>query len=133
MKFKSLLLVAAAATSLTACAKSGRNIEAAEVSPVMYQGLSCGQISAEAQRVANRASEVSGVQDQEAARDAVATGVAVVLFWPAAFFIGGNDETASQLSQLKGQLNALEAASNAKNCGITFKTVETSPNAAPKS
>jgi len=38
----------------------------------------------------------------------LATAAAVVVFWPAAFFVGGNGQTAAELAQLKGQLVAIE-------------------------
>nr|WP_255553482.1 hypothetical protein [Maritimibacter sp. DP1N21-5] len=89
--------------------------------------MSCRQIETKAREVAAQTSAAAGVQDQNASRDAIATGVAVVLFWPAAFFVGGNDQAASQLALYKGQMNARQIASESKNCGLVFKTVE--PNA----
>jgi hypothetical protein len=43
------------------------------------------------------------------------------VFWPAAFLVGGDGQVAAQLSQLKGQLNAVEQASIQKKCGIQFR------------
>lgn len=60
------------------------------------------------------------MQDQKRQSDAVATGVAIVLFWPAAFFVGGNGQTAAELANLKGQMQAIEQASIAKKCNIQF-------------
>ena len=67
------------------------------------------------------ANNLAGVQDEKAADDAVATGVALVLFWPAAFMIKGDGATAHQLASLKGQLGAIEQQSIAKQCGIEFR------------
>ncbi|MEA2544606.1 MAG: hypothetical protein QOH35_5972 [Acidobacteriaceae bacterium] len=39
----------------------------------------------------------------------------------AAFFVGGDKQTAAELAQMKGQMVAVEQASNAKNCGIQFQ------------
>jgi hypothetical protein len=61
------------------------------------------------------------VQDEKASNDAVATGVALVLFWPAAFFIKGDGATAGELGRLKGEFEALERASNRKGCGLRFQ------------
>jgi hypothetical protein len=33
-----------------------------------------------------------------------------MVFWPAAFFVGGNGQTAAELAQLKGELVAIEQA-----------------------
>jgi len=72
-------------------------------------------------RVSAKASEVTGVQNQKANNDAVATGVALVLFWPAAFFISGDKRTAAELGRLKGELETLERVSIERNCGISFQ------------
>jgi hypothetical protein len=61
------------------------------------------------------------VQDERASGDAVATGVAIVLFWPAAFFIKGDGANAAELGRLKGVFEALERASNEKGCGLRFE------------
>jgi hypothetical protein len=45
----------------------------------------------------------------------------VVVFWPAAFFVGGDKQTAAELAQMKSQMVAVEQASNANNCGIQFQ------------
>jgi hypothetical protein len=44
-----------------------------------------------------------------------------VIFWPAAFFVGGNGQTAAELAQLKGQMVAIEQASIQKKCAIEFQ------------
>ncbi len=64
---------------------------------------------------------MAGVQDKKASNDAIATGVAVVLFWPAAFMVSGGDgQTAAELAKLKGQKDAIEQAAIQKKCGIQF-------------
>jgi hypothetical protein len=63
---------------------------------------------------------VSGAQDLKASNDAVATGVGVVLFWPALFFIKGDAGTAQEVAQLKGDMEAIEEANIQKKCGIQF-------------
>jgi hypothetical protein len=49
------------------------------------------------------------------------TGVAIVVFWPAAFFVGGASASASELGRPKGEADALEQVSIKKNCGIQFR------------
>jgi hypothetical protein len=95
------------------------------VSHLQYQHLSCPQIGAEAQRISRRVAEVSGVQDEKASSDAVATGVALVIFWPAAFFIKGDGATAAELGRLKGEFEALERTSIEKRCGLKFDRPQT--------
>jgi len=39
----------------------------------------------------------------------------------AAFFVGGDKQTAAELAQMKGQMVAIEQASIQKKCGIQFQ------------
>ena len=109
------------------CASSAKNIAPAYISPIVYQNYDCTQLSEEAQRVTANAQRVAGIQDEKATNDAVATGVAVVLFWPAAFFVSGGDgQTAAELAKLRGQKEAIEQVAIQKKCSFSFQ------NAPPK-
>ena len=88
---------------------------------IMYQNHTCVQLAQEAQGISARAAVVSGAQDQKRTNDAIATTVAVVVFWPAAFLVGGDGATAAELGQLKGQMTAVEQASITKKCNIQFQ------------
>ena len=105
------LMVAALAAATGACASYSEKVPATYVSPVIYENLSCKQIAEEASRVSRRAAEVAGVQDSQATKDSVVTGVAIVVFWPAAFFVGGDRGSAAELGRLKGEADALEQVS----------------------
>ncbi len=102
------------------CATRAENISAAYVSPIQYQSFTCSQVQEEAARVSARAAVASGAQDQKATNDAVATGVGVVLFWPALFLIKGDAASAQEVAQLKGDMEAIEQANIQKKCGIQF-------------
>ena len=114
------MTVIAASVLLAGCATSASDIAPAYVSPVLYQNYTCQQLSIEAQSVSARAAQVAGVQENKRTNDAVATGVAIVLFWPAAFLVKGDGQTAAELGQLKGQMTAIEQANIAKRCGLQF-------------
>jgi hypothetical protein len=116
-----ILGVAALGAALGGCASSSADITPAYISPVMYQSYTCQQLAQEAQAVSTRAASLSGVQDSKRTSDGVATGVAIVVFWPAAFFVGGDKQTAAELAQMKGQMVAIEQESNMKKCGIQFQ------------
>jgi hypothetical protein len=118
-----LRMIAAAgiAAALAACASKSNEITAAYVSPVTYQSYNCQQLSQEAQAVSARASAVAGAQDQKRTNDQIATTAAIVIFWPAAFFVSGDGPVAAELAQLKGQMVAIEQASIQKKCGIKFQ------------
>ena len=99
----------------SSCASKSAKIDATYVSNVQYQNYSCAQIGQEMDRVGRRVMEVSGKQDSEATKDAVAMTVGLVLFWPALFFLIGGDKK-EELSRLKGEYEALERVAIEKNC-----------------
>jgi hypothetical protein len=118
---RKIWIATAAAVGLGACASKSNEITPAYVSPVTYQSYSCQQLSQEAQAVSARASAVAGAQDQKRTNDQIATTAAIVIFWPAAFFVSGDGPVAAELAQLKGQMVAIEQASIQKKCGIKFQ------------
>jgi hypothetical protein len=110
------------ALSLAGCASSAADVAPSYVSPIQYQTFTCPQLAAEAQRVSAAATAASGAQDSQRTKDALATTAAVIVFWPAAFFVQGDKQNAAQLAQLKGQMDAIQQESIAKNCNIQFQT-----------
>jgi hypothetical protein len=103
------------------CATRSDEVTPAYVSPYQFETLTCPQLAEESQRIARRANELTGVQDSKRTKDTVATTVAVVVFWPAAFLVGGDDRNTAELSRLRGELEALEQVSTRKRCGIQFQ------------
>jgi hypothetical protein len=103
------------------CASRSEDVAASYVSPTMYSNYGCRELNAEAQRVSAAAAAASGAQDSQRTKDAVATTAALVVFWPAAFFVSGNNAQTAELARLKGQMQAIEGASIQKKCGISFQ------------
>lgn len=122
-------LALAGTLMLAACASKSSEITANYVSPIGYQGYTCQQLGLEAQAISAKATELAGAQDQKRTNDQIATGVAIVVFWPAAFFVGGDGQVAAQLAQMKGQMNAIEQISIQKKCGIQFQRPTPPPEA----
>src|SRR6267154_3131716 len=120
MNMRNLGIVALGA-ALGGCASSSADITPAYVSPVVYQSYTCQQLALEAQAISTRAATLSGAQDKQRTNDGLATAAAVVIFWPAAFFVGGDKQTAAELAQMKGQMVAIEQEANMKRCGIQFQ------------
>src|SRR6187200_1574712 len=108
---KKLITALTVCTVLAGCATRADNIAPAYVSTVGYQGLSCKQLSLEATDISARAAAAAGMQDQKATGDAVATGVALVVFWPDLFLIRGDGTQAAEVSRLKGEMQAIETSS----------------------
>ena len=106
--------------ALAGCATSPKDIAPAYVSPILYQNLSCDQLSQEAVRVSNAAAVATGQQQNQASKDTAMMAVGMVLFWPSLFFIGGDKGNASEVARLKGEMQAIEQANISKNCGLQF-------------
>jgi hypothetical protein len=113
--------VALAAMVLAGCASKSGDITPSYVSPIAFQGHTCPQLAQEAAAISARAAQLSGAQDQKRTNDQIATTAAVIIFWPAAFLVGGDGQLAAELANLKGQLVAIEQASILRNCGIQFQ------------
>lgn len=105
---------------LSACATKPENIAASYVSPLAYEAYGCDQLSAEAERVSGHAADVAGIQRKKAKKDAVVTGVGIILFLPALLFIKGNGATESEVARLKGEMEAIERVAIQKKCSIRF-------------
>src|SRR6266568_8790941 len=116
-----ILGIVALGAALGGCASSASDIAPAYISPVAYQTYTCQQLALEAQAISTRAAALSGAQDSQRTKDGWTTAAAVVIFWPAAFFVGGDKQTAAELAQMKGQMVAIEQASIQKKCGIQFQ------------
>ena len=100
---------------LSGCASRPESIEAAYVSPLEYSDYNCSQLAQELRRIGRKVQEVAGDQSDQATNDAVAMGVGLVIFWPALFFLIGDDR-AEEFARLKGESEAVEQAAIAKEC-----------------
>lgn len=108
---------------LAGCATPPKDIAPAYVSTGLYQNLSCSQLRAEAENVSARAAAAFGQQSKNRSQDAAMTGVAIILFWPAAFFMKGDGAAAAEVARFKGEMQAIEQVNRAKNCGIQFAPI----------
>lgn len=124
---KTVAIAVAFAGALSSCASKPKDIEAAYVSPTLYESLSCDRLREEATAVSARAVAASGVQQKKADNDAVAVGVGLVIFWPALFFAKGDEASAAEVARLKGEMKAIETASLKNNCGIRFEDPTAQP------
>lgn len=118
------------ATALGGCASSTGGIEPAHVSSSRYSGYSCSRLRRESTRVSNRAQTIAGKVDKRASNDAVAMGVALVVFWPAAFFVKGDGPEADEYAELLGKRQAIEKAARRKGCKIKFAPLKSSQRTA---
>lgn len=132
LRFSATMVVLATSGVLASCAKSSENVSPSYVSTLQYAQLSCEQLSAEAAALSSRVAAASRAQDSAARRDKIATGVGVVLFWPALFFLASGDD-AGELARLKGEFHAVEREAIAKRCGLAAQIQASRESAAARS
>lgn len=112
---KKLLTPVILMSFLTACATQPTEIVATPTPTSAYTGLSCNALVAEQNRIVQSVNTLTGAQKKKADSDAVAMGVGMLLFWPALFFLKGDDQ-APQLAAAKGQYDAIQSVSLQKGC-----------------
>lgn len=103
-----------------ACAPSPDKVTASSTSTALYENLTCKQLVSEAHNVSNKAHEAVGLQKRHRKQDAAIVAAGALVFWPAIFFTHRGDVNTAELASLKGQMVAIESASQNKNCGIEF-------------
>lgn len=123
MKAVPAIAVSLAAAMLASCAQKTSHVEAAYTPTALYENLTCEQLLREGWAVSNRAHSAIGKQNRHRVEDDVAVTAGLLVFWPALFFVHGNDATTAELAQLKGEMEAIERASEEKRCGIVFNRV----------
>ncbi len=100
--------IVACAAVLTGCAPSPTHIQAAYVSPAMYNGLTCDEVDTEIMAVDDKANDLYRRINHQANADAWKMGIGLLVTWPALLFLSGGDGAeAGEYAQLKGQKDAL--------------------------
>jgi hypothetical protein len=105
-------------TILAGCSTASKDIPATYVSPVQYSDYDCDQLKAEIIRINTRVASMSGKLDKNRENDNLTTGAALILFWPAVFFLGGTKEQEAEFARVKGEAQAVEQVSIQKKCGF---------------
>ena len=101
--------------AMSACASKPEAIAPTYVSANAYSDYSCSQLNSEAGVVGGQLAAATGRQQEAADNDAALTAVSLILFWPAAFFING-DDASPELARLKGTAEAINRAAVHKGC-----------------
>lgn len=117
---RKLALTIVLAASAAACAPKADKIAGTYTPVALYENLTCQQLVKEAWTVSNRAHSAANLQNRHRVEDEVVITAGVLVLWPALFFTHGRDATTAEVAQLKGEMESIEAASVAKNCGIVF-------------
>ncbi|MBP6717236.1 MAG: hypothetical protein KA173_00030 [Rhodoferax sp.] len=106
-----------AVSVLAGCATAGKDVVGTYVSPAQFSTYDCDQVRQEMVRISSRVNQLSGRLDEAANNDKTIGVVGAILFWPALFALGGTKGQEAELARLKGEYDALQAASAQKKCG----------------
>ena len=112
---KTLISTLIAAFIISGCATSAKNVPASYVPTLTYQNSDCTQLNAEAARIQAKLVETGGQLDKAADNDKIITGVALLVFWPAVFFLGNKTQEA-EYGRLKGDYDAINKVAIDKKC-----------------
>ena len=104
-----------AALAMTACASTPENVRSQYISPAQYASYNCEEIETDLRAISREVHALTGQQRRRANQDAWATGVGIVVFWPALFFLMRGDKQ-DDLARMKGEYDALVAQSRRKDC-----------------
>ena len=107
-----------ASIGIISCASPSKEIAAVYVSPIQYEQFSCDQLSQELERLNRKKNSLATSLDEKASNDKGLTAVSVILFWPAAFALGGNQAQEAEYAQLKGRYDAVQQAGVEKSCNL---------------
>ncbi|WP_311030919.1 hypothetical protein [Mesorhizobium koreense] len=111
MKLRSIVGVALACASLSACAKNPESIAPMTMPINAYSGLDCRQLGSEHQKTSLQLQQVEAAQRQAVTGDAVG----VFLIGVPVSSLSGSDR-AGEVAQYKGEMVAIESAQRNRHC-----------------
>ena len=103
---------------VTGCASSPNDMAASYVSPLIYQSYDCQQLVMESDRVSRRVQSMHAKLDEKESDDSAKMAVGLILFWPALFFLDGDEDGAIEYKRLKGESEAIHQAAIARKCDL---------------
>ena len=119
----------ATALILIGCASNPDKVTAIYISPLKYEPYDCSQLLSEQGNINNRLDAVYYSMKKERKKDNWATGVGIVLFWPALFALAGNNHVQEvELAQMKGELEAVQDAQVKKGCRVSASQIDSADN-----
>lgn len=124
---RKFLFLTACAALVNGCATKASKVDAAYVSSNEFPYSTCEQLVGEAARVESDVNRLTGKQNKKAKNDKIATGVGLVVFWPALFFLASDDEK-QELAVAKGRYEAINRAYDQKFCAQKLRAQQNQLN-----
>lgn len=120
------------AITISGCvASSGNNYHAPYISSTQFQTYTCGELSAEIERIQTRVSQLMGKQNGGATKDKWTLGTDLSLSWAALFALGGTKEQEAEYAQLKSEYDAIQKSAFAKKCPDAIPPIDNPPEFDP--
>ena len=113
-----LLAAMAVLVLATGCSSAQRasEVSSAQVSVAPYLKMTCGELAQEYTSLDRLSDALADSVDKARSSDKTKEAVAWLIFAPAALLMDGNQEEASKLSAVKGQLQAVQQAQSINGC-----------------
>lgn len=133
---KAILLVSSSAFVIS-CASASKDVETINVSPDQYKNLNCRSLAYELAQLNQRKNTLAAALDEKASNDQGIATASGLLFWPAAFALGGNKEQEQEYARIKGEYDAVIQVGAEKQCNLNtspaLRTASLSDGATPVS
>ena len=99
-------------------AQKSSEVRATVVSVAPYLKMDCKELASESNALVSKAQSLGAQVDSEYQSDKNVELVTWILFAPAAFFLDGNAESAAELANIRGQLQAVQEAQKINQCVV---------------
>ena len=100
---------------VSGCASNPDYVRSQFISPAQYASYICAGIEEDLRTISREVHTLTGDQRRRANEDLWSAGLGLVVFWPALFFLmRGNN--VDDLARMRGEYEALVAASRRKDC-----------------
>lgn len=99
------------------------NVKAAYVSPLKYRNYTCDQLDSNIKKVDQQLEKAADDQDKAVVKEAVALLVCPLVLWPVVLLTMDFDKS-DELSQLKGEEDALVSCATEKQCQPSQADIE---------
>jgi hypothetical protein len=126
---KLVQVILCASVILGGCATASKNVGVRYISPARYQPYNCYQLSAEYRRIKGRLVQLGGRLDESASKDSLRSVFGAIIFFPALFVLGGNEQEEAEYGALKGEYDAVQQAAFVKKCSNTAPSIDDSLSA----
>ncbi|MFZ5546244.1 MAG: hypothetical protein ACOZJZ_22025 [Pseudomonadota bacterium] len=116
MRLRLLAAALFAAALSVGCATRSADVKPAAVSPADFMGWPCDALADEIERVQQRAADVAYAVDAHLGNNVIILSIGTTVFWPALLAMRPDGPEASELAQLRGRYEALDAAAERRGC-----------------